>query len=301
VDLRVVSVLPSATEIVCALGHASELVGRSEDCDFPRQVQRLPVVMRARGWNSGSSSSDIDARVQDARAQGVSLYEMDVVRLRELRPDLLLTQDLCGVCSVTAFEVEEACERAGVRPDVVSLTPQSLEDVWTSIEMVGKALGDGAAGIQLASRLRERSRASHAATPPQVALLEWLDLPIIAGLWVPEMVAAAGGVSLSGAPRSAGVRTSWAELGTAQPDLVVLSPCSFHVDRTEREASHPRIAEGLSRWTPRLGMFVADEAYFSRPGPRLAEGVELLRHLISGDDWDPPMPVRPLRLREVAA
>ncbi len=140
--MRVVSLLPSATEIVFALGHGSELVGRSVDCDFPDAALALPVVMHPRDWDSDAPSIVIDERVRRTRSRGESLYELDVDRLRQLRPDLLLTQDLCGVCSVTEREVREACQLAGVRPEVVSLMPRTLEDVWRSVEVVGRALGD---------------------------------------------------------------------------------------------------------------------------------------------------------------
>jgi len=132
--------LPSATEIVCALGHAADLVGRSAECDHPAEVRSLPVVMSARHWDPDTSSAVIDARVRTARGRGESLYSLDVALLRELRPDVLLTQDLCGVCSVTGSEVDAACAEAGIRPSVVSLTPRSLDEVWNSIETVGVAL-----------------------------------------------------------------------------------------------------------------------------------------------------------------
>src|SRR5208282_467185 len=191
--MRVVSLLPSATEIVFALGHGSELVGRSVDCDFPDAARALPVVMHPRAWDNDAPSSVIDERVRRARSSGESLYELDMERLRELRPDLLLTQDLCGVCSVTEQEVGEACQRAGIHPEVVSLTPRTLEDVWRSVDVVGLALGDPAAGARLSRTLRSRSKRLPSPTRPRVAVVEWLDPPILAGLWTPDVVEAAGG------------------------------------------------------------------------------------------------------------
>jgi iron complex transport system substrate-binding protein len=299
--VRVVSVLPSATEIVCALGHGDELVGRSEECDYPAPVRSLPVVMAPRRWDSDSPSRAIDARVRAARAQGESLYTLNVDLLRDLQPDVLLTQDLCGVCSVTGPEVEDACARAGIRPSVVSLTPRSLDEVWGSIETVAAALGDAPAGATCARQLRERSEPTASPHPPRVVVLEWLDPPILAGLWTPGMVSAAGGIPVGTVHGAPGVRTSWAELGQAQPDLVVVSPCSFSIERTGRELNEPELLRSLERLSPALGIFVADEAYFSRPGPRLAEGITLLRHLISQQPWHPPMPVRELHDLGVAA
>jgi iron complex transport system substrate-binding protein len=299
--MRVVSVLPSATEIVFALGHGRELVGRSAECDYPAPARSLPVVMSPRTWDSAAPSSTIDARVTAARGRGESLYTLDADLLRELQPDLLLTQDLCGVCSVTGPEVEEACARAGIQPSVVSLTPRSLGDVWNTVDTVGSALGDPGAGARLARELRARSERRESSTSPRVAVLEWLDPPILAGLWSPEMVSAAGGRPVgvtSGAP---GVRVGWPQLHAERPDLVVVSPCSFSVERTREELNNGALRTALESLAPPLGTFVADEAYFSRPGPRLADGVDLLRHLFSGENWQPPMPVRPLGDLEVSA
>jgi iron complex transport system substrate-binding protein len=298
---RVVSVLPSATEIVCALGLQPTLVGRSAECDFPSSVRALPVVMVPRSWDSESSSGAIDARVSAARARGESLYTLRVDLLRELRPDVLLTQDLCGVCSVTGTEVEEACSQAGIHPTVVSLTPRTLDEVWTSVETVATALGDRPAGGELAQRLRQVARPTPSVPTARVAVLEWLDPPILSGLWTPSMVIAAGGTPVGTQPGRPGVRTTWSELRSAEPDLVVVSPCSFNLERTGRELTDPTIRQPLDGLSARYGTFVADEAYFSRPGPRLAQGVELLRHLLARESWDPPMPVCALDELEAAA
>jgi iron complex transport system substrate-binding protein len=290
--MRVVSVLPSATEMVFALGHGADLVGRSEECDYPGEVRRLPVVMRPRTRDGDAPSGAIDARVAATRAKGESLYLLDVELLARLRPDLLVTQDLCGVCSVTGSEVEEACARAGVRPEVVSLTPRTLGEVWDSVDTLADALGDRPAGRDLSGRLRAVSRAPPRGTGPRVAIVEWLDPPILAGLWAPEMVRAAGAVPIGPRPGEPGVRTTWEAIAAERPDLVILSPCSFSVARTTGELQRGTIRSGLDRLgTPSVGVFMADEAYFSRPGPRLAHGIDLVRHLILRDAWQSPMPV----------
>jgi len=294
--VRVVSVLPSATEIVCALGHGAELVGRSAECDYPAAVRALPVVMRARTHDADQPSRAIDARVRRARGSGQSLYELDLELLRALDPDLILTQDLCGVCSVTDAEVAAACAKADVAPRIVSLTPRSLEGVWESVETVGRAVDDADAGRSLARQLRARARAVNGSGPaPRIAVVEWLDPPILAGLWTPDIVRAAGGVSPGVRSGHPGVRTDWEHLAESQWDLAVLSPCSFTVDRTRRELANTRLRSEVDRVRPSLGTFVADEAYFSRPGPRLADGIDLLRHLIGRTRWDAPMPFVPLR------
>jgi iron complex transport system substrate-binding protein len=290
--MRVVSVLPSATEIVHALGHGAELVGRSAECDFPSEVSRLPVVMRPRTLDSDRPSREIDARVREAFGRGESLYELDIDLLRTLTPDLLLTQDLCSVCSVTEAEVADALTRAGVAPRVLSLGPRTLEEVWRSFGSIAVALGDPASGERLSKTVRERTALPRPTTAHRrVAVVEWVDPPILAGLWTPDILRAAGGEPVGPASGAPARRTSWTELAAERPDLVVLSPCSFSVARTLRELGHPEVRRGVNRLAPALGTYVADEAYFSRPGPRLAEGVRLIRDLLTGTPPERPMPV----------
>lgn len=290
--MRVVSVLPSATEIVYALGHGHELVGRSAECDYPSEMTGLPVVMKPRTLDSDRPSDEIDARVRAARARNESLYELDIEGLKALRPDLLLTQDLCGVCSVTPAEVVEACARAGVAPRVVSLTPRTLEEVWESIPTVAEGLGDPESGRRLVSTIRKSlPPLLSVARRPRVALLEWVDPPILAGLWASDIVTKAGGESVGPGPGVPGERTSWKEIRARRPELVILSPCSFGVPRTLAELARPSPREGLATLSPELGTFVADEAYFSRPGPRLADGVRLVYSLLHGGPTKFPMAV----------
>jgi iron complex transport system substrate-binding protein len=292
--MRVISVLPSATEIVHALGHGEELVARSAECDYPPEVQRLPVAMRPRTWDAGRPSHEIDERVRQARARNESLYELDLDLLRTLEPDVLLTQNLCGVCSVTEEEVATACARAGVRPRVVSLVPTDLAEVWDSFETVAEALGDPESGRRLAASHRARTQ-PRPSTGRTVAVVEWLDPPILAGLWTPDLIASAGGVPQGPAPAEPGTRTSWPELARHPPDILVISPCSFSVPRTTRELEgNTTLLDAVRSVRAPWGTFVADEAYFSRPGPRLAEGVELIRSLIEGQAPHGPMPAHPL-------
>jgi len=286
-----VSVLPSATEIVCALGAREQLVGRSAECDFPPDVASVPVVMRARTLDAERPSAEIDARVRAARSRDESLYVLEVDRLRAAAPDLLLTQDLCGVCSVTEAEVTRACNEAGVHPTIVSLSPRNLGEVWASIETVGKAIDRGGEAGRLARELRRRASPPPGPSVGRVAVVEWLDPPILAGLWAAEMVVAAGGTPVGPSAGEPGARTDWGHLARLSSDLVVLSPCSFSVDRTRRELEDLTLAREVGASSPARGTFVADEAYFSRPGPRLAEGVDLLRTLLRGNPPQGPMPV----------
>lgn len=293
--MRIVSVLPSATEIVYALGHGSELVGRSEECDYPTEVLSRPVVMRPKRWDADRPSAEIDERVREVRERGESLYTLDIPALTELAPDVLLTQDLCGVCSVTEEEVTTACRLAGVAPAVVSLTPRSLSEVWDSVGVVGRAIGDEEAADRLESSLRARSTVPHGSgRVPLVAVVEWLDPPLLAGLWTPDIVRSAGGDAIGPCSGEPGIRTTWEEIDRYAPDLIILSPCSFSVERTERELERPEMRVALGALSPRLGTYIADEAYFSRPGPRLADGIDLVRSLLNGAAGSHPMPVKRL-------
>jgi iron complex transport system substrate-binding protein len=289
--VRVVSLLPSATEIVCALGHGRELVARSAECDFPPEVANLPAVMHPKALDTGAPSRQIDERVRATRGSGESLYTLDIPALKRLRPDLLLTQDLCGVCSVTEAEVVAACAGAGIAPKVVSLTPRTLDDVWRSIEVVANALGDPTSGRALADRLRARSQSGTAVRRRRIAIVEWLDPPILAGLWSSDIVRAAGGVPIGPGSGEPGLRTDWAAVASASPEVLVVSPCSFHVERTLEELRDPALSKAVARAAPHGEVLLADEAYFSRPGPRLADGVELVRALVNGVPPTAPMPI----------
>ena len=292
--MRVVSVLPSATEIVFALGHGEELVGRSEECDSPSEVASRPVVMRPKTRDFERSSREIDVRVRAARERDESLYDLDLDALASLAPDLLLTQDLCRVCSVTDEEVRAACALAHVSPRVLSLSPRTLEEVWRSFEEVGGELGDPDAGARLAGVARTASRPSRAPGPlPRVAIVEWVDPPILAGLWTPDIVRAAGAEPIGPASGAPGVTTDWDRIAQERPDLVIVSPCSFSVARTRRELAGPTLRGAVEAVSPARGTYLADEAYFSRPGPRLAEGVTLVRRLLEGGSGPFPMPVEP--------
>ncbi|HEV2520692.1 MAG TPA: cobalamin-binding protein [Thermoplasmata archaeon] len=291
--MRIVSVLPSATEIVCDLGARRSLVGRSSECDYPDSVRQLPEVMRPRVDDRDRPSSEIDRRVQQVRADAQSLYDLDIELLRKLRPELLITQDLCSVCSVTEEEAARACRTAGVEPKVLSISPRTLPEVWRGIRTVGRAIGRPAsadrriAAIQRTVAGRRGPRRARRAT---VAIVEWIDPPILAGLWASQMASAAGLRSVGPRTGEVGERTDWAEIAERGPDLVVVSPCSFTVERTRAELGRGRAVGGLRSLAPSLGTWLADEAFFSRPGPRLAWGVALLRGLAGSDRPRVPIP-----------
>jgi iron complex transport system substrate-binding protein len=292
--MRVVSLLPSATETVYALGAGELLKGRSAECDYPSRARDLPVVMRARELDNDRPSREIDARVRSMRSSGESLYDLDLELLAALRPEIILTQDLCRVCSVTNEEVVTACAAARISPSIVTLGPTDLDGVIRSVEEIGAAIGHSAEADRLAVSLRARTRGTPPVSggpSPSVAVVEWLDPPILSGLWTPDMVAAAGGTPVRLVSGDRASRVGWNELAGTSPDLVVLSPCSFTIDRTKRELRTHGLSERFGQLHPRFGTWVADEAYFSRPGPRLADGVELLRSLLRGESPNGPMPV----------
>jgi iron complex transport system substrate-binding protein len=282
--MRIVSLLPSATETVFALGKGAELVGRSEECDHPAEVSDLPVVMRARTHDAGRSSREIDERVAARRDDPNGLYELDLTLLRSLAPDVILTQDLCRVCSVTDDQVREACLNAGVAPRIISVSPTLLGEVWQGVLEIGRAIGVESRASEWVARAEEEGvPPSRSAAPrPTVAVVEWLDPPILAGLWVPEMIELAGGSALGAVAGAPGRRVGWGDLKESAPDLVVLSPCSFSVARTRAEVAEATMAREIEALRPRLGTWIADEAHFSRPGPRLLRGIALLAALLAG-------------------
>ncbi len=285
---RVISLLASATEIVCALGFADRLVGRSHECDFPDEVRRLPVVTEPKFLTQGTSA-EIDRRVKDLLERALSVYRVDALRLRALRPDVIVTQSQCEVCAVTLSEVEQAVsDWLEARPRIVSLEPTGLADLWTDIARVADALGVPERGAALVESLQERmaaiaERAGGLAGRPSVASIEWIDPLMAAGNWMPELVEKAGGVSLFGeaGKHSPGMR--WEALVRADPEVIVVLPCGFDMARTRAEM--PALT-GRPDWRElravRAGrVFLTDgNQYFNRPGPRLVESLEILAEIL---------------------
>jgi iron complex transport system substrate-binding protein len=281
---RVVSTIASATEIVCALGFEGALVGRSHECDFPLSVTRLPVCTNTH-IDASQSSADIDRQVKMAHSAGEALYFVDKEVLASVKPDVILTQSHCDVCAVNQREILRAVYAwGGPHPKVVSLSPQTLPEVWVSIRAVAQALDVKARGEALIASLEARLAAvsrkfSPEAAFPRVAYIEWTDPPMAGGNWMPELIRAAGGVSVFGEP---GGRSEWVTLEqivTAEPDLVLIAPCGFDLARTEKEA--PAFLDG-PEWNALSAarIVLADgNQYFNRPGPRLVDSVELLAEI----------------------
>jgi iron complex transport system substrate-binding protein len=285
---RVISLIASATEIVCALGFLGRLVGRSHECDFPDEVRRLPVVTEPKFLTQGTSA-EIDRRVKDLLERALSVYRVDALRLKALRPDVIVTQSQCEVCAVSLAEVERAvADWLEARPRIVSLEPTGLADLWIDIARVADALGIPERGAALVESLQERmaaiaERAGGLAERPSVASIEWIDPLMAAGNWMPELVEKAGGVSLFGeaGKHSPGMR--WEALVRADPEVIVVLPCGFDMARTRAEM--PALT-GRPDWRElravRAGrVFLTDgNQYFNRPGPRLVESLEILAEIL---------------------
>lgn len=287
---RVVSLLPSATEIVCALGAADRLVGRSHECDHPAGITRLPTCTRA--CFPDGNSREIDERVTDLVTRGLSLYDVDVSLLRSLAPDLVVTQDQCAVCAVHLSEVEAALASwTGGDVKLVSLAPATLGDVFRDIVRLGEALGLPDRARQLTRELATRvsavgEKTGDVASPPSVVCLEWIDPPMAAGNWMPELVQIAGGRCRLAEAGRRSASFAWPALHDADPDVVVVTACGFDLPRTRRETvplgRHP---EWLQLRAVREGrVFLTDgNAYFNRSGPRLVESLEMLAEMLHPD------------------
>jgi iron complex transport system substrate-binding protein len=276
---RICSLLPSATEILADLGLTRRLVGRSAECDWPPAVRNLPVVTAARLETSELASAEIDDAVWAALADGRSLYALDERLVKALAPDVIVTQDLCAVCAVSSGEVRAAC---GVDAEVISLDPRTIREIEESVLLLARRFGVLERGRRVVQRMQEtiaRARAAVAGRQPlRVVVLEWLDPPFVAGHWLPEMVAAAGGIDLLGRTGEPSRTSSWDEVMAAKPELVVLAPCGFDARRASSEAERLGLPSRLAA----AGIASAPvdaNAFFSRPSPRVADGVAQLAHL----------------------
>lgn len=283
--MRVVSLLPSATDVVVALGCADRLVGVTHSCDRPVHLGPEAVLTRTAVPRDATSAA-IDRFVREAARRGEALYAVDERRLRALRPDVILTQALCAVCAVGESQV---LELAGEAAEVVSLTPHTLEDVFADIEAVARALRVEARGAALLAPLRARvtrvaARSERLGERPRVALLEWLDPPFAAGHWSPELVALAGGEEVLGAPGATSRRLDWATVEDARPDVLFVACCGLPTERALRDLSPTLVARSGAR-----RVYAADgQRYFSRPGPALVDGLELLAHALHPTSHPPP-------------
>ena len=273
--MRVVSLVPAATEMVYALGAADQLVAVTHDDDFPPMVESLPRVTRST-IPVHASAREIDTLVREAGARGESTFHLDEGALRDARPDVILGQTLCAVCAVTLDQIPATLERA---PLVVPLDAASLEGMFDDLLRVGAALGRKRDAEHVVSELRLRMQAVAdrvgGTRRPRVACLEWLDPPFNAGHWVPEQVRIAGGEDVLGEPGQRSREIAWTDVHAARPEIVVVMPCGWDAQRAAREAAAMTLVGGGARV---IG--VSGAAYFSRPGPRLIDGIELLASIL---------------------
>jgi iron complex transport system substrate-binding protein len=292
--MRICSLLPSATEIVCALGLADQLVAISHECDYPPEIRSRPVITSSRVETAGLSSREIDLLVSAKLHDHDGIYALDEQLLEQLNPDLILTQELCDVCAVSYEQVQTAVRALRGNRTVLSLEPTDLDGVLSTITTLGEATGRLVQAEALVADLRVRLGAVAGRTPaqaprPRVVCLEWLDPPFTGGHWIPEMVRLAGGEDVLSAPGQRSRRLDWKDVLDASPDVLVLMPCGFGVERALVEygrASLPGDWWGMP--AVRTGELYAVDAnaYFSRPGPRLVEGTEILQQVISSDTDD---------------
>jgi iron complex transport system substrate-binding protein len=277
---RIVSLVPNATEILFALGAGDDVVGVSHECDYP-EAARTRRILTGSALRPGMTAAEIDAAVAAQVGSGSSLYTLDEAAIVELDPDLLFTQNLCPVCAVSGAQVASAVGPMPRCPEVVALDPKTLDGMFDDIRTVGERLGRQAAARRLVAHLRGRLEAIRervrSEPRPRVVALEWLDPPFAAGHWVPEMIDIAGGVDHFAAPGEASRRLDWSEVSAADPDAILLMPCGF--DEAGAEAQR-RLIEPLPQWQAlravheRRVLCVDANGCFSRPGPRLVEGIE---------------------------
>jgi iron complex transport system substrate-binding protein len=278
--MRIASLVPSSTEMLFALGLGDQTVGVTHECDFPPPAAALPHLT-ATVLPEGLSAGEIDAAVKRIVGEGRALYSLDEERLTALAPDLIVTQAVCDVCAVSYEDVVKVAARLPGPPRVLQQGPSSLDEVLADLTRLGEAAGVGDRATAVRAELEERLAAVRAAVAgaptPRVIALEWLDPPFVGGHWMPEMVAMAGGVDVAGPRGAKSPEVSWEQLERLDPDLIVVMPCGWYVEesRAQAEAHRDRIAAlGAAR------VFAVDAAStYSRPGPRLVDGVELLAHL----------------------
>jgi iron complex transport system substrate-binding protein len=295
--MRIVSLVPSATEMLFALGVGDEVTAVTHECDHPPEALELPKVTRD-VIGPGLPPDEIDRAVRTLTEQGKAIYELDEQALRHLQPDLIVTQALCAVCAVSYDDVRAIAERMDPAPQVLSLDPSTLGEVLGDVRTLAQATDSKDAGVALvqdaAARIDRVRLAVRAAAPVSVAALEWLDPIYVAGHWTPQLIEYAGGHDLLGLPGEHSEQRTWDEVRAAEPDVVVVMPCGYDADRALEEA-HAYQDELASIGAKRV-VAVDAAAHFSRPGPRLIEGLELLAHILHPER----LPEAPGTVHEIA-
>ncbi len=295
---RIVSFLPSATEMACALGLIDRLVGVTHECDYPQEIKRKPIVVWSAIATERMSLRDIDLAVSERLRSGLSLYLVEEELLRNLAPDLILTQNLCQVCAPSGNELSQALKSLEIKPEILWMTPKSLADIDDNLRELGQATGRTEAAEALIASGRSRLERLTALTRdtitrPRTFVMEWTDPVYCSGHWIGEMVEIAGGVDLLCRRGAYSVRISWDEVIKWAPEVLVVAPCGFHLDKVLEHAQQLfRYPGWRDLPATREGHVYAVDAtsYFARPGPRLIDGTELLAHLIHPElfPWQGP-------------
>jgi len=282
--VRIVSLVPSATETLFALGLGAEVVAVTHECDYPAEALDLPKVTRD-VLGPGLEPDEIDRAVRELTEQGRAIYELDEDRVRALAPDLIVTQALCSVCAVSHDQVQALAEDLDPAPEVLALDPHTLGEALGDVRTLAEATQTRDAGVDLvqaaAQRIDRVRLAVRAAPRLKVAAIEWLDPPYVAGHWTPQLIEYAGGIDPLGLAGEPSERRSWEELVAAQPDVVVVMPCGYDAERAREEAY--AYADELAALGAERVVAVDAAAFFSRPGPRLVDGLELLAHVLHPD------------------
>lgn len=292
--MRIISFLPSATDIIAELGLLDSLVGVSEDCNWPPQVKDKPLVARTRIDVSGLSAAEIDRLVTASATEAHSLYTVDAGLMAQLRPDLVITQDLCEVCAVSSGDLASACP---IGTEVFSMNPRSMEEVIASVIDLAERLGVVERGRTVADAMRAKIETVRAAVErldrPRVFVAEWMDPPYGSGHWLPEMVEAAGGRNLLSRPGEYSFATTWEAVLAEDPELIVLAACGFDIEQALQRTGELSL--------PVRTVVVDGDAYYSRPAPRIADGIRQLAHLLHPDAVaDPGLPAAELPLGAVS-
>jgi iron complex transport system substrate-binding protein len=286
---RIISLLPAATEIICALGLEDWLVGRSHECDFPASIKNLPICSDAK-FISGASSLEIDQQVKEILTEALSIYKIDKDLLATLKPDVVITQAQCEVCAVSLKDVEEALsDLVTTNTQIISLQPNTLADIFREIKEIATDLGIEEKGISLIEDLQERvdivkHKLKFFPTKPKVACIEWLSPMMVAGNWIPELVEIAGGTPILAENGKHSPFVEWQQIYDENPDVIIIAPCGFTIDRTLREID---LLINLPGWRDLAAVknnlvYIADgNAYFNRSGPRIVDSIEMMAEMIT--------------------
>jgi len=295
---RIVSFLPSATEMVCALGLGDRLLGVTHECDYPPEIVGKPIVVRSVLAIENMSQSEIDSAVTQRLRNGLSLYRVDEPLMQEIAPDLILTQDLCQVCAPSGNEVSQLLKTLPTRPQILWLTPKSLEQIFDNLRDLGEATGRSKVAGTLIAEGRARLEKIDATTRtalsrPRVFCMEWIDPVYCCGHWVPEMVRIAGGIDRLGREGTDSVRIQWKDVLQWKPEVLIVMPCGFGLEKAAEQARQLSTCPGWADLPAvrNCRVYAVDaNSYFARPGPRVVEGTELLAHLLHPDlfEWKGP-------------